>query len=305
MKNDYDVIIIGGSYSGLAAAMALGRALRRVLVVDGGSPCNAQAPFSHNFLTQDGKSPREIGQLARQQVNKYDTVEFLNDLAIQAIETENSFEIHTKSGKIQSAQKLIFATGIEDTLPDITGFTECWGISILHCPYCHGYEARGLRTGILGNGVKGFELAKLISNWNEEITILTNGKADFMADQLNSLGHYSIKIDEREILEIEQTKGSIDQIVFTDHSKTPFQVLYTRLPFLQQCALPEQLGCAFTEEGYIKTDRLQKTSVSGVFACGDNCNRMRTIAHAVASGTTAGMIANRELIDDHFNKIKP
>ena len=159
-KKHFDVIIIGGSYSGLAAAMALGRALRKVLIIDSGKPCNRQTPYSHNFLTQDGKTPKEIATLAKQQVTMYDSVEFFNSLATKVSKTENGFEVQTSSGDIFKSKKLIFATGIKDEMPSIKGFSECWGISVLHCPYCHGYEVRNETTGIFGNGEYGFELDK-------------------------------------------------------------------------------------------------------------------------------------------------
>src|SRR5688572_21015675 len=168
--NHFDVIIIGGSYAGLAAGMALGRALRKVLIIDSGEPCNRQTPHSHNFLTHDGRPPGEIAKLARQQVQLYNTIRFLQGVAALGIKTEGGFEITQDSGEIFGAKKLIFATGIRDIMPDIDGFKSSWGISVLHCPYCHGYEVRNQRTGILGNGENGFELTKLISNWTKDLT---------------------------------------------------------------------------------------------------------------------------------------
>ena len=163
-NNTFDVIIVGGSYSGLAASMALGRALKKVLIIDDGKPCNRQTPFSHNFLTNDGKSPTEITALANLQVRRYKTVEFYNGLVTSGIKTNNGFEIHVASGETFATKKLIFATGIRDVMPDIDGFAACWGISVLHCPYCHGYEVRNEVTGLLGNGEFSFDLTRLISN---------------------------------------------------------------------------------------------------------------------------------------------
>ena len=141
----YDVIIIGGSYSGLAAGMALGRALRNVLIIDSGNPCNKQTPHSHNFLTNDGKSPAEIAGVAKEQLRIYGTVRLINGLAMTGIKTETGFKIQVQSGETFSSKKLVFATGIKDIMHDIPGFAECWGISVLHCPYCHGYEVRNAR----------------------------------------------------------------------------------------------------------------------------------------------------------------
>ncbi|MCU0337011.1 MAG: NAD(P)/FAD-dependent oxidoreductase, partial [Sediminibacterium sp.] len=170
-----DVIIIGGSYAGLSAGMALGRALRNVLIIDSGKPCNIQTPHSHNFLTQDGKTPKEIANLAKRQVEEYKTVKFFDGLAIKGKKIENGFEIEAENGNIFSAKKLIFATGVKDIMPKIKGFSECWGISIIHCPYCHGYEYSKDKTGVLANGETAFEIGKLISNWTKDLTIFTNG----------------------------------------------------------------------------------------------------------------------------------
>ena len=303
-RKHFDVIIIGGSYSGLAAAMALGRALRKVLIIDSGNPCNRQTPHSHNFLTQDGETPKEIARLAKQQVVMYDTVEFFNGLAITATKTENGFEIQTSSGDVFTATKLIFGTGIKDIMPDIKGFSECWGISVLHCPYCHGYEVRNETTGILGNGEYGFEFSKLISNWTKDLTLFTNGKSTLTTEQTANLEKHQIKIVEKEIAALEHINGQLQNIVFKDDSKKTVKAIYTRLPFEQHCMIPEQLGCELNEDGYLKVDTLQKTTIQGIFACGDNVSRLRTVANAVAMGTTTGIMVNKEFIEEKFNNKK-
>jgi thioredoxin reductase len=302
MENNkhYDVIIIGGSYSGLAAAMTLGRALRKVLVIDSGKPCNRQTPHSHNFLTQDGKTPKEIATLARQEVEKYETITFLNALATSGAKIENGFSISTDSGNSFTAAKLIFATGVRDIMPDIKGVAECWGISVIHCPYCHGYEVRHERTGILGNGEYGFEFSQLISNWTNDLTLFTNGKSTLTDEQTAKIKKHNISIVEKEVSHLEHDNGELREIVFKDGSVTALKALYTRPSFEQHCSIPQSLGCELTEDGYIKIDAMQKTTVNGVFACGDNVIRMRTVANAVAMGTTAGAMLNREHVAERF-----
>lgn len=295
-----DVLVIGGSYSGLAAGMALGRARRQVLILDEGMPCNRQTPYSHNFLTRDGMPPQEIATLAREQVAQYDTVQFFNGKAIQGIKSKNGFTVETASGESFEARKLIIATGIRDILAPITGFAECWGISVLHCPYCHGYEMRGEKTGLLGNGDAAFEFAALLSNWTTDLTLFTNGASSLSPEQVVKLKSHHIGIKEAGIEKLGHTNGYLHTIHFKDGTTSPMTALYAQIPFEQQCAVPVSLGCELTDEGYIKTDAQQKTTVPGVFACGDNTTRIRTVANAVATGTLAGMMLNKEFVLEAF-----
>jgi len=298
--NFYDVIIIGGSYSGLAAAMALGRALKQVLVIDSGKPCNAQTPFSHNFLTQDGNTPKGIANQGKLQVEKYTNVAFFNGIASSGSKIENGFEIRTETGIKFHASKLIFATGIKDIMPQIDGFAESWGISVIHCPYCHGYEVRNTNTGILANGNHAYDLSILISNWTSTLKIFTNGKSTMTTDQMTQLKRHNINIIENEIEKIDHNRGNIQNIVFRDGTKAPLNALYSPRPFVQHCSIPESLGCLMNEEGYIKVNTLQETSIEGIYACGDNTTRLRTVANAVAMGTATGMSVSKKMIFEQF-----
>jgi thioredoxin reductase len=280
--------------------MALGRALRKVLIIDSGSACNKQTPHSHNFLTNDGKTPKEIAILAKQQVSMYKTVSFLDALVTAGKKIENGFEVQTQSGENFSGRKLVFATGIRDIMPDILGFSESWGISVLHCPYCHGYEIHHQKTGILANGDTAFEVSSLIANWTSDLTIYTNGEASLSDQQKTKLAKHKINIVEEEIERLEHKSGYLQSIVFRDGKKAPVKALYSRLPFVQHSSLPQSLGCELTKEGYIKIDPAHKTTVPGVYACGDNVTRMRTVSNAVAMGTTTGLMVNKEIIEENF-----
>jgi len=303
MMRKYDVIIIGGSYSGLSAALALGRALRSVLIIDDGKPSNKQTPFSHNFLTQDGKTPSEITDIAKNQVLKYENVTSLNATAIKGNATPNGFEIQINSDERFYAKKLVFATGITDIMPGIEGYSDCWGKSVLHCPYCHGYEVRNEKTGILGNGEIGFELSKLISHWTKDLTLFTNGTSTLTNEQTSLLSSRNISIIENEIKRLEHNNGRLERIFFKNDSSVSAKVIYAKSQFRQHSLIPETLGCEITEEGYIKVDSLNKTTIDGIYACGDNMTRIRTVANAVAMGTTTGMMLNKELIEENFKTL--
>lgn len=301
MENQaFEVIIIGGSYAGLSAALCLGRSLRKVLVIDSGKACNEQTPHSHNFLTQDGKTPKEISRIAKKQVEHYNTVSFLNDYALTGKKIPTGFEIKTANGKVYAAKKLIFATGVKDIMPPIKGFSECWGKTMIHCPYCHGYEHRKVKTALIANGERAFHLASLINNLTKNLTILTNGHMDFNEQQLKKVKTNCIEINEKEISAIEHKNGHVQKIVFKDGSKERFLTAYAPLPFKQNSSIPMELGCELTEDGHIKTDHFQQTTVQDIFACGDNSSPMRSIALAVATGNVAAAMVNKVLSDEQF-----
>ena len=299
-SNQYEVIIIGGSYAGLAAAMALGRSLRKVLVIDAGKPCNRQTPHSHNFLTQDGKTPFEISSVSRAQVEAYKTISFYSDTVISASKSDPGFLIKTNDGSTFTGLKLIFATGIKDILPEIPGIQECWGISVIHCPYCHGYEVRNEKTGILANGDFGFEFGKMITNWTKDLTLYTNGKSALTSEQSEKLTYKNVTISEKKISQIIHQDGKIQSLVFEDGSQEKINALYAKPDFEQSSPLISELACALKENGYVEIDQFHNTNVPGIYACGDHTNMFRSVAFAVSSGTMAGAACNKELIDENF-----
>jgi len=299
-QKNFDVIIIGGSYSGLSAAMSLGRALRQVLVIDSGLPCNRQTPHSHNFITQDGEKPAAISAKAKLQVDLYKTVHFYNGLAIKAVKNENGFEVSTESGETFNSRKILFATGVKDLLPEIKGFADCWGISVLHCPYCHGYEVKNEKTAIISNGEIAFDFAKLISNWTKDLRLCTNGKSTLTLEQTEILKQHGVQIFEEEIDSLEHKEGYIQNIIFKNKEKVEVKAIYARPPFEQHCSLPTVLGCENNEQGLIKVDTMQKTNINGVYASGDCTTQMRSVAIAVSTGSFAGAVINKELIDEDF-----
>lgn len=300
LHSKYDVIIIGGSFAGLSAAMALGRSLRNVLIIDAGMPCNIQTPASHNMVTLDGQQPAEILAKARKEVLFYNTVKLLNETAENVARKDNGFSAGTSSGKMVSARKLIVATGVKDMMPEIEGFADCWGISILHCPYCHGYEVRGRKTGILLNGDPAFEFAKMISHWTSNLTVFTNGASVLSADQVKGLRTHNISIVEGQVKTVAHSDGYLEGLNLADGTQHKLEALYTKLPFQQPGDFVHELDCNINEQGYIQVDEVQRTSVHGVYAAGDCTTRFRAVSTSIASGTVAGAAVNKELIDEDF-----
>ena len=299
-KNKFDVIIIGGSYSGLSAALSLGRALRKVLVIDSGKPSNSVVEHSHNLLTHDGAKPKDITDLARQQLLAYENIIFHNGFAETGIQTRNGFEITTTDGAIFTARKIIFATGLKDRLPNIEGFAACWGTSVLHCPYCHGYEYQGVATAIVGNGDAAFHYAQLIRNWTNKLTIFTNAAPEFTEVQWDKFQKYGIKVVSTEIARLDHEKGHVKNIVLNGGSKMKVEAIYSRPETQQHSEIPFTLGCELNEQGLLKVDAFQRTTVPGVYACGDNSNFARSLAVSVSSGSAAGAFLNNDLCAEDF-----
>ncbi|MBW7674148.1 NAD(P)/FAD-dependent oxidoreductase [Chryseobacterium sp. LJ756] len=296
MKNKiFDVIVIGGSYSGLSAALALGRFNRDILILDHNLPTNRSSQNTQNFLTQDGAERRELALTTKEQVLKYPGITFLTDFVIEGERSADGFLIKTKKGDSFNSKKLIFATGVQDILPEILGFKECWGTSVVHCPYCHGYELRNLKTVIFGSSEFAFNTAALIHTLTSDLTIVTKSLSDFTDVQLEKLGHYNIRVFESSVTEIQHYQGHMKKITFKNKNVLDAQVLYTSLPFSQSSKIPQQLGCSITEAGLISVNHEQQTTISGVYACGDNSSGMRSVATAVYTGSLAGAIVNQEL----------
>lgn len=297
---DFEVIIIGGSYAGLSAGLALGRAIRKVLIIDNQQPCNAQTPYSHNFLTHDGKKPAAITAQAKAEVLKYPTVSFLDGEVIAARKNNNLFEVRTANGEEFTARRILLAGGLKDIMPDIKGFANCWGISVIHCPYCHGYEVKGEKIALLMNGEMAFEMARMLHHWNKDLTLLTNGKSTLTNEQVRKLTANSIRIIEDEVVEIEEEAGQLKSIVFKNEPKLNIKSLYARPAFIQHAGVYQNLGCELTETGIIKVNEQYQTTVAGVYAAGDCASPLRGLSTVTAAGTVAGVMINRELIAEDF-----
>jgi thioredoxin reductase len=293
----FDVIIIGGSYAGLSAALALGRARRSVLVLDGRRPRNRFTPHAHNLLLHDGDAPTDLAARARQQVAAYPTVQLLEAQATTAEKLpDGSFVVATEAHGTFGARRLLLATGLRDELPPVPGFAECWGKSVIHCPFCHGYEVADQPTGIWNNGPEVAHQVQVLLNWSRDLTVFTNSPATFGPEVHALLKTHAIELVETPVAELLHTSGQLMGLRLADGHTRPLPVLYARLPWQQASALPQQLGCEITEQVLIRTDASYRTTVPGVYAAGDCAVAPPQLAVAIAAGNLAGASLSRELI---------
>lgn len=301
----YDAAVIGGSWAGLSAAMQLARARRRVLVVDTGLPRNRFARASHGFFGQDGGAPMAILETARRQVLAYPTVEFRHDEATDAAPATNppngGFAVTLASGDSVVARRLVLATGIIDELPDIPGLRERWGATVLHCPYCHGYEVADGRLGVLAVGESNLHHALLLPDWSGDVTLFTNGTFEPTADQRDALTARGVRIEPRRVVALVGEGNALAGVQLAGPGGVEvvgLDALFTASRTRMASAIAERLGCEFDEGPFgpvIRTDARKATTIPGVYAAGDAARAAHNATWASADGVTAGYAAHQSL----------
>jgi thioredoxin reductase len=300
MESDrWDVVVVGGSFAGLSAAMQLGRARRRVLVVDAGRPRNRFAHASHGFPGQDGRAPAAILDTVRAEVLAYPTAAFATDEATHARATGDGFELTLASGKTLAARRLVLAIGVTDELPDIPGLRERWGVSVLHCPYCHGYEVADRRFGVLATGEMALHQAPLVTDWSADVTLFTNGALHPDPEQRAALAARGIRIEERPVAALLGEGTELSGVRLGDGEVIAVDALFTASRTRMASPLAEQLGCEFEDGAFgpvIRTDARKLTTVPGVFAAGDAAHLPYNATLAAADGVMAGISAHQSLV---------
>ncbi|MGC4045609.1 MAG: NAD(P)/FAD-dependent oxidoreductase [Armatimonas sp.] len=297
---DEDVIVVGGSFAGLSAAMQLARARRRVLIVDGGQPRNRFAKASHGFFGLDGRPPLKMIETARKQVLAYPTVRFEKGEAIRATQEGQGFSITLSSGATIGAKRLILATGITDILPNVPGLKELWGVGVAHCPYCHGYEVAGRKLAVLmPKENPNIHQAILLRDWSDDITLLTNGAPAPIGADAEHLHQRGIRVDTQQIVRAIGRGKELEAIEFADGQRTPYDALFTATRWTLSSPLAEQLGCELDTSGagpIVKTDPMKESTIPGVFVAGDAARLYSNATMASADGVMAGTVAHRSLI---------
>lgn len=296
---DYDVIVVGGSFAGLSAAMQLARARRRVLIIDGGKPRNRFAKASHGFFGLDGRPPLKMIETARKQVLAYPTVRFEKGEAVRAMKEGERFVITLGNGTNAGAKRLVLATGITDILPDVPGLKELWGTGVAHCPYCHGYEVAGRKLAVLMPREPNIHQAVLLRDWSDDVTLLTNGVPAPTGPDAEQLRIRGVRVDTRTLARAIGRGKELEAIEFTDGQRVSYGALFTATRWTLTSPLAEQLGCELDTSGaghIVKTDAMKESTVSGVFVAGDAARLYGNATMASADGVLAGTAAHRSLI---------
>ncbi|MGZ5333868.1 MAG: NAD(P)/FAD-dependent oxidoreductase [Solirubrobacterales bacterium] len=275
MNRDFDCVVIGGGVAGLSAAIVLGRARRRTLVLDRGRQSNRAAAHVGGLLGHDGTPPGELYELARGEVAAYDAVTLRDAEAVDARAEGDGFAVVLgDDGGDVTASALVLATGMEYEVPDIPGFAELWGGAVFHCPFCHGWEVRDRPVAVCAAGEAADRLAGLLAGWTDDATV----------------------VDPGDVTGLRVEDGALRAVALRDGAEVRCNAVLVHAPLRRRDELAERLGLELTDSGLVAVDAEARTSVPGVYAAGDLAVAPQQVAIALGSGHLAGVVATRELL---------
>ena len=299
MEFEHEVIVIGGGAAGLAAAVALGRSRRSVLVIDAGEPRNAPADGVHNFLSREGAAPGDLLKAGRAEVEQYGG-EIRSGRAIGAAQLGEGFSVTLEDGARVTARRLVVTTGLVDELPGVEGLRERWGRDVLHCPYCHGWEVRGQAIVVLGTGPMSVHQALLFSQLTDDLTLVTH-TVEPDDEQRRLLAAAGVTVVEGRVQAVEVEDDAVAGLRLDDGRVVPATAItvatYMRarsevLTSLGIEPVPHQSGMG----EHVVVDEMRQTSVPGVYAAGNVVDLSAQVMGAAAAGTMAGAAANADLV---------
>lgn len=300
MQQTYEVVVIGGGAAGLSGALMLARSRRSVLVIDAGEQRNLPAEGIHGLLTLDGTSPSEFLQRARAEVEGYG-VEVLHATVVGVVRGQGGFTVSLGGGEDVHASALLVATGLMDQLPDVPGVHEFWGKSVLHCPYCHGWEVQDRAIGVLGGGPRSMHQALLFHQLSSDIVFFTNDAplSTQDQDQLDAMG---IKVVDGIVEQLEGNDGRLVGVrvsglgVVQRDALVVGPYMRARTDFLSGLDLPIERMEGIGE--FVKADPTGQTPVKGVWVAGNVSDLSAQVGASAAAGALAGARINAEFVED-------
>lgn len=291
----YDAVIVGGGPSGLAAALTLGRSRKRVLLCDSGPRRNESAQHLQNFLTQDGTSPAAFRSIGREQLATYPNVE-VQDVCVETVSgTSGAFHVRLNSGVTVEGRRVLLCTGMVDELPPIAGLRALWGHTVIHCPYCHGWEVRDRTWGYLVRAENAeilLPFALQCRGWTDDVIVFTDGTLEIPDSTRAQLHSAGIRLETAPVARLIAHDDRLEAVELSNGSIVPCAVLFAH-PVQRQVALVRELGVALDDDGYVRIDGMtRETSVAGVYAAGDLTTRMQGAIWAAAAGAHAAVMIN-------------
>lgn len=296
-----DCAIIGGGPAGLSAALVVGRGRKQVIVFDDELPRNRVTQESHGFITNDGMTPFEIRQAGEADLQKYPNITIKRSRIVDIQKKEESFTLLTHEGDAFEAKKIILATGLQDILPEIEGIHDVYGKTLFSCPFCDGWESKDKALALIAENQRALHMAKLLSNWTKDLIVFTNGHVLAEEDKTLLTAH-SIQVIDVPIVSIDHDNGQLRSLQLANGEIVNREGGFVASEFKQSAPFAEKLGCQMTKNAGIETDILGRTTVSSVFACGDNLGGPAQLVLAAAAGSQAGMGVIHELVQEEFQE---
>ena len=298
--------MIGAGAAGLSAALVLGRARRRTLVVDAGQQSNRAAHAMGGVLGQDGRAPADFYAAGREELAAYPSVELRDGEVVEGRREDGGFVLHLADGSRETARRVLLATGMDYRRPEVPGIEERWGRSVFHCPFCHGWEVRDGALAVLDNGESGTHRAFLLRMWSDDVTLLTDGPAELDETDRAKLAAAGVTIDERPVAELRGPGEELDAVVFADGSERACDAVLVPVQLQQRSALAGQLGVTTAEPtplhaDAIEVDRMFTTTAPGVWAAGDPSVQMPSVVNAISAGSTAAARIVQDLMAEAFD----
>jgi thioredoxin reductase len=301
MTEKYEVIVVGGGTAGLSAALVLGRARRRTLVVDAGEPRNAPAAHMHGYLSRDGMPPAEFLAVGREEIARYG-VGLRRGRVVDAVrDTHGEFEVTLAEGPVLHARRLVVATGLKDELPTVPGVAERFGDDVLHCPYCHGWEVRDRAFGVLASTPMSVHQALMVSQWSKDVTLFlhTVAEDEIATEDLRRLAAAGVTVVPGEVAELVVDDDRLTGVRLADGTAHDRSVLCVAPRPGPQIGLFERLGAELNETPfgtYPVVDERGQTTVPGLWAAGNAGGFAEQVVNAASRGYRAGAAINGELL---------
>jgi thioredoxin reductase len=295
-----DVAVIGGGAAGLSAAVTLARSLRSVVVVDAGEPRNAPAAGAHNVLGREGISPLELLAAGRREAEHYGA-EIRRERGVAVRRCGDLFEVDLAGGGTVRARRLLLAMGLVDELPSVPGVRELWGKSVLHCPYCHGWEVKGQRIGVLGTSPLSVHQTLLFRQLSDDVTLFVHTMPDPGREAWDQLAALGVRVVSGAVDRLSSENDVLRAVVLEEGDEFGVDALAVTPRFIARAELYEQLGGALTEHpmgAFIATGPMGRTDLPGVWAAGNVSDLGAMIAAAMGAGVAAAAAINADLVQE-------
>ncbi|WP_043616780.1 NAD(P)/FAD-dependent oxidoreductase [Nonomuraea candida] len=293
----FDVVVVGGGAAGLSAALVLGRARRRVAVIDDGEPRNAPAEHMQGFLSRNGMSPSALLEVGRAEVAGYG-VRFIEG---RVGRIDHGYFVQLEDGRVIRARRVVVATGLRDELPDIPGMWERWGRDLLHCPYCHGYEVRDEPLGVLGTHPNAVNHALLLRQWSDDVVYFPHDQEP-TEEEREKLAARGVRVVEGTVARLVVEDDRLRGVELAEGSVVARAAVFVMPRMVPRDELLGDLGCERDANGWVVTDRSGRTSVPGVWAVGNVADPRAQVIVAAGMGSAAAFMINLDLVEEEVDE---